>query len=915
MLLMAGTGALTVRSSHSLSSSDQLLTVTADDVHVGYEASVSSGAGAMVFTAHTAGREIGVGAVLKPFRISDDELALLSSSKGLTIGDSSNGPITALNVSNAGSAALASVALVALAPGRSINVTNCKFSGALQVHASNHVQLAEELTSNGISVIDAGTGSLTVVAGGLMSTTGHSLTITADDVDLAGSLNCGLAALTLMPQSHREMELGGACTSVTSGKLCLSSAEISRIKAGGFTAGARFMNKGITVHGLDTAATEGITGTVTLVALTDDSEVTFDLQPSTFHSLAVVADNGVTVRVDLTASTGSLYLDGDADNSATSDDVNVIAFTDGVTLTANEFLTLEASGTPPPESLTGEPLSTSTGMIIGSGSLTLQAGAGVAILDHLQLGCTLAPSNSTSNSSNMKVLPAVLSTGKAPWALHRLQCAANQNFANHADIPRLAQAAHGTGKDLVINSDMHGLAAGLYIHRFNQSVHGYGGGVLTVATDKLVATTDSNMMITAYDIDLQCTGLGCGAVSSGTAAISIHASRTGQSIGLGTLSDMSISDAELLQLHVGGASSIGELTFRRFGDVNCTEDSAPDVTPPVRTTFSGSELPKPSPEGILNGLRFGEPIIAPVQEDNMESTRTYELSRLLGEARSGWHCGSITVHEVSRSHTVQPDIVAFGRHFLSHPDYSTAPAVSSKILNAQQQQLHTQVYEVSNDFLEEVPGTALLQVSDIVNLGDLIRVTWYSDTSSDRLSHELDWIALYRRGECREDTGESTEIPASDLDVARPNTLHQCYIAKVYVQPHRRSGTVTFSYIGPKYHDTAQHDSDSHFGFHHDHLDSTFHSDIHAHDPSSGYHSAGEYELRYFYGDSRDGGGYKCGLQPGSMQPGFYCALRPKAFSSVISVVKSGPAESMEGIPGMETYADPEDGAMYAGGF
>ncbi len=86
-------------------------------------------------------------------------------------------------------------------------------------------------------------------------------------------------------------------------------------------------------------------------------------------------------------------------------------------------------------------------------------------------------------------------------------------------------------------------------------------------------------------------------------------------------------------------------------------------------------------------------------------------------------------------------------------------------------------------------------------------------------------------------------------------------------------------------------------------------------DSNMGYKSAGEYEARYFYGDSLDANGYKCGLQPGTLQPGFFCALRPKAISTSISVAKSGQAESMEAIPGMEVYSDTDDGAMYSNGF
>ena len=59
----------------------------------------------------------------------------------------------------------------------------------------------------------------------------------------------------------------------------------------------------------------------------------------------------------------------------------------------------------------------------------------------------------------------------------------------------------------------------------------------------------------------------------------------------------------------------------------------------------------------------------------------------------------------------------------------------------------------------------------------------------------------------------------------------------------------------------------------------------------------------------------KCGLQPGTTGYSAHCVLRSKAISGVVTVVKSGPAESFDGVPGLESFKEPDDGAMYVGAF
>ena len=83
------------------------------------------------------------------------------------------------------------------------------------------------------------------------------------------------------------------------------------------------------------------------------------------------SDCGINVLVvseqDVVTTGGAFYLDGDADDSQTTDTVNRVRFTDGITLTAATMLTLESA----------------SGSIMPAGSLSLHAGAGVIMEDDL----------------------------------------------------------------------------------------------------------------------------------------------------------------------------------------------------------------------------------------------------------------------------------------------------------------------------------------------------------------------------------------------------------------------------------------------------------------------------------------------------------------------------------------------------
>jgi hypothetical protein len=84
VLIRTGTGTLTVQSTKTLSTTGQLLNITADDLD--FKGAVSSGTAAMNILSTSADLTIGLGATTKDMQLTDSELALISTVPGLTIG-------------------------------------------------------------------------------------------------------------------------------------------------------------------------------------------------------------------------------------------------------------------------------------------------------------------------------------------------------------------------------------------------------------------------------------------------------------------------------------------------------------------------------------------------------------------------------------------------------------------------------------------------------------------------------------------------------------------------------------------------------------------------------------------------------------------------------------------------------------
>ena len=288
-------------------------------------------------------------------------VALTTDTGNLTLdGDADNAADTNDNIAVATGVTLTSAGSMTL------DATNSGIVGAgtLTLNAASGIGLNDSLVTNGATVFDAdtdndGSGDFSIIAARTITTNGNTLSITANDIALSGNINSGAASTTLLVSDGGTIGLGA-----TAGNMTISGAELQNITATGLTIGDA-TNGNVTIDGITAANSNNISGTLTVNATGAGRSITFANTASTFNAITADADDRISVNVDLTADTDHISLDGDADDTAdTNDDIQFAA---GVTLTATGPISLDAA----------------TGNMNGAGALTIDAGNGITIFADL----------------------------------------------------------------------------------------------------------------------------------------------------------------------------------------------------------------------------------------------------------------------------------------------------------------------------------------------------------------------------------------------------------------------------------------------------------------------------------------------------------------------------------------------------
>lgn len=217
--------------------------------------------------------------------------------------------------------------------------------GAVTLQAGSGLILHDDATHSAaatVVVVDAdfdshGDGTFTISASSAVGSTGDVL-VTAWDVDLDGEINMGNSGKTLAVHGSKSSQTLGL--GQTAKDMYLDGTEVGKITSVGTVSFGYGAGTGsVLVDGLTDGNTENI-ALFKVGAPTANTFVEMKNNPSIFHALEVEADAGILVEVDVTTTTGDLVLDGDMEDNA---DANTLEFSDGITVTAAETLTLHAS--------------------------------------------------------------------------------------------------------------------------------------------------------------------------------------------------------------------------------------------------------------------------------------------------------------------------------------------------------------------------------------------------------------------------------------------------------------------------------------------------------------------------------------------------------------------------------------------
>jgi hypothetical protein len=146
------------------------------------------------------------------------------------------------------------------------------------------------------------------------------------------------------------------------------------------------------------------------------------------------------------------------------------------------------------------------------------------------------------------------------WLEHDVSLSAKLQLTMEATTGSIENAGALTltaGSGIIFLDSMTGSAVNRSVV-FNADTGLAGDGTLTIVTGKSVVTNNSKMMLTTWDVDID------GSFSSGTAPLKVHGAKTDQTLGLGSIQDLTISDAELGRMTMGGLTVGGTDTGNIF---------------------------------------------------------------------------------------------------------------------------------------------------------------------------------------------------------------------------------------------------------------------------------------------------------------------------------------------------------------
>ncbi|MBT5458468.1 MAG: S-layer family protein, partial [Rhodospirillaceae bacterium] len=337
-----GTGDFTIATATALSTTNNALNITANDITITGTGTLNSGAAATTFLVSDGGT-MGLGGTALNWTLSGAELQQITAT-GLTIGDATNGNMTVNGITAANSANITGTTTLnaTVATGTVTFDTAASAFGALTLNADDGVTVNQGLTTTGALTVDSdldndGVGNFTTAAA--VSTGGNTLSVTANDFVLGSTLNSGAGDTSLLVSDGGTVGLG-----LTAGAATITGAELQNVTAANLTIGGTTAQT-ITVDGISAANSANIAGTVTLEAGNNaGADVDFSNNASSFRAVTARADDAVNINANLTTTVGAISLIADTDGGADAVDAVVIgallAPAAGISLSSADGLTI-----------------------------------------------------------------------------------------------------------------------------------------------------------------------------------------------------------------------------------------------------------------------------------------------------------------------------------------------------------------------------------------------------------------------------------------------------------------------------------------------------------------------------------------------------------------------------------------------
>ena len=197
-----GDGTLTVAVGSIVDSNNASVMITTWDCDL--QGSLTAGDKQVSIHAAAPGQLIGLGNTAKDLHLSDAEMGSLSCD-GITIGSNSSGTIYVHGLHDSSTDTIGRLTLQATNAERQIIFQSgaTSFNKGVTLQAMAGIILSESVTTKSLgTILQTGTGSLTVALAKSLSTTSQHLLVTANDVDFWGTVTSGNATTAFGPYSR-----------------------------------------------------------------------------------------------------------------------------------------------------------------------------------------------------------------------------------------------------------------------------------------------------------------------------------------------------------------------------------------------------------------------------------------------------------------------------------------------------------------------------------------------------------------------------------------------------------------------------------------------------------------------------------------------------------------------------------------